>query len=184
MNTLNDFFQISDADTRNAVWARTIEKGVDLTKGIAPSTAFYIKKGSVWYDVLSTGFAGIYLFSEKVRMIISNYKITGCSFIPVIIDTGNGEKRFDYYFLTVIGKCGEIDNSLSQKTEVTYKSGKTGYQYKGVIFDLATWDGSDFFSPSNRISTIITERTKMILDQNGISNIEYMPIGEIMRDVL
>ena len=184
MNLQPNFYQLSDRDFNKAVWPRTVEKSINLKKGLVPFTVFSIERGSKWLDILSTGFAGIYLYSKKIKTIVENNKLTGCTFIPVIIRLKNGKVSSEYYFLSVHGSCGEIDNSLSEKVEVIYESGHKEYQYKGQLFNLDTWDGSDIFSPSNYTSTIITEKTKNIFKENELTNILYEDINSIMRVIL
>lgn len=184
MNTSMDFFLITDSDVRNAVWAWTTNQYVDLRKGIDSSVMFFRKKGNIWCDVITTGFSGIYLVSEKFRKVIIDNKLTGSDFIRIIIETGKGEKRDDYYFLKITGKCGDIDNTLSSKIEVTYRSGKKGYRFKGLLFSLETWDGNDIFSPSNYVSPIISSQAKKVLEESDLSNIEYHSINELVRDII
>ena len=128
--------------------------------------------GKNLYDIVSTGYAGLYLFSDKVINVLINNKITGWKTYPCILLDKNNKEVKGYSIFSVMGKCGSIDLSKSATLEkIIVEGGKPTKMLKGLYFDINTWDGSDVFSPEGTMFTFITRKVRNILLKENIPNI-------------
>ncbi len=126
--------------------------------------------GSKAFDFLNSGYAGLYLVSEKIIELFKNNAISGWSSIPVRIKAYEG---YNYYILTVIGRCSEIDYEKSEsfiKAPFT-PTGKPIEAKRGLNFDLNSWDGSDVFTPEKSMFTFVTEKVEKLLSKNKATNV-------------
>ena len=65
----------------------------------------------------------------------------------------DGDRLQGYVGLSIRGRCGPIDDSLSERVPKQYPGGVFPV-LKGMYFDPATWDGSDVFTVKGRASFI------------------------------
>jgi len=122
-----------------------------------PSTA-ETKKG-----LILNGYANFHLFHKRLIEAFKESGFTGWSAYPVSLYCKNGDIDKDYYAFSITGKAGDYDISKSEIIDI--KKGEyfisIHRDYKGVYFDPATWDGSDFFKTS--YLTVVTEPVMKVI---------------------
>ena len=151
-------------------------QNLDYTKvfrnEIIPKTVlkFAPSFGVKHFDLLNSGFAGVYLISEKIVELFRSNDLVGWNSIPVQIQEF---ENLNYYLLTVEGRCSAIDYRRSETflKKPYIPSGKPIEAKRGLYFDLESWDHSDVFTPENTRFTFITEKVKNILSANKVTNI-------------
>ena len=113
--------------------------------------------------LILNGYANFHLFHKRLIEAFKECGFTGWSAYPVSLYCKYGDIDKDYYAFSITGKAGDYDISKSEIIDV--KTGDTfcwiDRDYKGVYFDPATWDGSDFFK--TRYFTLITEPVMKVI---------------------
>ena len=125
------------------------------------------------------------LISSRLQDTLSKEGITGWVTCPVELQDRMGEIIPNYAVLGTTGRCGPLLNSRSRRVTRTNYAG-TGLMdvWLGYYFDEESWDGSDMFRPEGTRMTIVTKRTKGVIESIKATNIEFKPILEIERLVL
>jgi len=103
-----------------------------------------------------------FLVSEHVRQQLSQHELTGWQTYEIEIN----DLKNKYFGFQVTGRSGEI-----------IRPKEKGF-YTGINIDLKTWDGSDFFVPKDTMMVICTARTKTVLENMGIGNVNLTNIKE------
>jgi hypothetical protein len=181
-------YSFDDADKRGSFRATTVNK--DLQKeylfssvddGIEIEFCWFM--GSTLFDVLPTGFAGIYLVSEKVKSVLDSSNFKGYCLRRISLLGKRKESIDGYWLLSIISKVGPILNERSQKREMPpIVPWADPYEaYYGLFFDPATWDGSDFFRPENMFYTFVLEGVKDIFEKKKITNCEFKKVSEVQN---
>lgn len=83
--------------------------------------------------------------------------------------------------LTVLGRCGALDDRRVEWVERTLPGGTYAYA-KGVYFDERSWDGSDIFSTADSTGfCFVTERVVRCLAQLDPKNIKLERLTDVLR---
>jgi hypothetical protein len=110
------------------------------------------------------------------------YDVTGWETFPVRVIGSNDEEVTGYEGLRVTGRSSviTIDKVHSDLVYENRKHGSFPY-YKGLYFDVASWDGSDLFAASDMGTAwvLATEKTKVAFERSGAQNIEFTPISDV-----
>lgn len=122
-----------------------------------------IKLGDYIYDILSFDDGVNMVISEKLYQLLNDNNITGWQTYPVNIK----DVTETYYGFQITGRSGKL---IEPK--------EPGF-YKEVKFDIATWDGSDFFSPERTHLRFMTPKLKKLLEDNNVTNIDIDNIKDI-----
>ena len=172
-----DFYLVSDSHTRGALnLIPKLKLEIDINQvfrnELIPAIVieFFPSGGKKTFDLLNSGHAGIYLIS---RMIFDLFKINNISGWNAIQAKISGFENFEYFLLTIKGRCGAIDHKKSEfilKPPLT-PTGKPFVAKRGLFFDLNSWDGSDIFTPDKSRFTIVTEKVKKLLIESKATNI-------------
>lgn len=151
--------------------------------GISLPVVFQHYSGKKLCDVLDTGWASLYLISDRVRASLLESRLSGWKTFSVqIIDKKDIEIK-GYSGFSIIGRSGPIDYNKSKIIEKRLtSSAPLSKFYKGLYFDLETWDGSDFFLTEKNYGPIVTKRATEILWINKFTNIELRNLSEIEMD--
>lgn len=179
----NNIYSLSDKDLRGAINLLPCNKMdyYKLFRGEVDdigSVLFQINYGDKRYDIVNTGYAGLYLFSDKVISLLSENEINGWGTYPCQI---KGTNLKGYSVFTVTGRCNEIDYSKSERfmKQPYSPNGKAIEALKGLYFDIDTWDKSDIFTPTNSVFTFITEKVNILFRKNKITNLKLEQITEV-----
>lgn len=131
-------------------------------------------------DVIWTTMAAPLLISKRLVGILREHKFTGWDVSPVDLRGKTGEALPDYYFLHILGRCGPIDDSKSKNVGVSQGGGFN--VLRGLYFDPAAWDGSDFFMADNANFIFVSEDVKKVIQKEKIRNLRFDALDEIERD--
>jgi hypothetical protein len=187
---LEQFYSLSDAcmpDTAQVEPIEQLDSSAALRAEISVQLlpGFQLRSGTKWYDLLGTGYAGLYLVSERFQQVLIRGGFTGWTTISAQIHDHNSAAIGGYDLFAVTGRCGPILPERSPVVQLPKKSGVGQSLYRiGYFFDLNTWDGSDVFCPANNRSTFITERVKTALTDAHLDNVLLRKITEIEQLVL
>jgi len=166
-----------------------LKNSLELFKGESrPDGEIYFKRhmGKNVYDLIPTGFAYLYLVSEKVHDLLRSNKVSGWNTFPVKVFDSQKNEISGYYGFSVTGRCGPIDSSKSKKVNKPAPTpyGKPYDALEGLYFLPGSWDGSEIFSPSNTAHTFVTEKVKELFEQERITNAEFEKITESENRIL
>lgn len=148
--------------------------------GISFPVVFKQKYGDKLQDILDTGWAGLYLISDKMKSVLEENGLTGWKIFAVKVLDKKGKEIQGYYGLSITGKCGKIDYNKSEIIEKRLvPNGPLGKYYKGLQVGLDKWDGCDFFLPEKYFGTIMTNKAAVVLKMNKITNIRLESLSDI-----
>ena len=186
MLNINTIYLFSDFDKRGAFIAEN--ENDFLTKEYLFSSnkdgsiiSFNWLKGSRFYDIIATGFAGIYLVSEKVQLILKESGFKGYSLRAITLIDKKNELIRGYQLLSIVSKVGPIQNEKSiKKLMPPIVSWSDPYEaYIGLYFDVSTWDGSHFFYPEGTSYIFVLEEVKKLFEEIKISNCKFKKVIEL-----
>ena len=151
------------------------------------------KLGDKLKDVLGTYDSKLFLISDRLKALLEARGFTGWKTYPIVIWNKNKERVSGYHGFSVTGRCGEIDWSKAQIVERDYNFYKC---HRGIPIDSDIWDGSDFFTGVSGsymwdgsdsftlVSSItVTKRVKQALEDQKISNTEFIKLNYYLRDI-
>ncbi|WP_299248414.1 hypothetical protein [uncultured Aquimarina sp.] len=155
-------FRASNKRSAIEIEAKVDYDDVALTR--APSTikdnnVFDIYKGKKAFDAICYCDSVNWVFSERVKNIFEKNNIKGIEFYPIIVNNLK-EKYYGYY---ITGKAGKILNVDDMDMPPMFEP---------IEFDENEWDGSDIFCFKNSGAKYITEKVKLLIEENDLSNIE------------
>jgi len=140
-------------------------------------------EGRVPYDLIGTTYASLCLVSAKFQGVLKEHGFTGWTTFPVrIIDDDDGALR-GYEGLAVTGRCGAIDDSLSERITLPppVVGGCEAAALRGLCAPPDSWDGSDVFTAEGRADVFVVERVRDALEQAGVTNVKFSRLSEIER---
>jgi hypothetical protein len=148
-------------------------------KGRSAGTLDFVESGgSIKYDLIGTGFANLYLISDRIISVLSTRRITGWGTFPVRIFDSKRNEIKGYFGFAIKGSCGNLDDSKSTILKKEDKIARSQYEIrKGLYFDITAWDNSDIFSPEGKMFIFVTETVKKCLE--NFTNIAFQDIREI-----
>lgn len=127
-------------------------------------------------------FPGMIWVKEGVKMAFEDAEITGCSFEKVQLRWAGKMKKSveplpDLWEFIVRSRAWRRGKTL-HLSMVCSKCGRTSFHDPEYLFiDEERWDGSDVMSPDNNPNiVIITEKVKVVLDENEFTNYVCRPI--------
>ena len=125
---------------------------------IKENNQFDIYKGKKAFDAINYCDSVNWVFSEKLKNIFENNNVTGIEFYPIEI-AGLDQKYLGYY---VTGKAGNVLNTDHMGCIPIFEP---------IKFNENEWDGSDVFCFENSGTNYITEKVKLLIEENKLSNI-------------
>lgn len=183
----SDFYFLRNDDKRgnlnvsidNPVAIQSIFSGEKFSsEKIIEPIGFHRNIGSRPKDLIRGSYFGINLLTERFFELLEKEGFTGWGFYPVKIRGKNDEPVEGYRGLRVHGKCCAPDYSRRERIERINEKGKISIYWKGYYFDLASWDGSDFFCPEGTLAIIVPKRVKDSIEKGKFSNISFHQITE------
>jgi hypothetical protein len=189
MEELNRFHLFSDDDLRGSLAAEPAKglsgsalRAVALgERRMDKPLRFRRAEGSKVRDVMATTWIIPFLISPKVVGALDGF--TGWDQHPARIELPDGKRVEDHVALTVSGRSGTIDDALSEEVILPrpVPEGNEVPGLRGLLFDPATWDGSDVFTPETTTFVIVTDAVQEALDAVSPSNLRLERITEIER---
>jgi hypothetical protein len=152
-------------------------------KPAKPVAVKHIMGEAVPRDVIWTTNAILLIVSERFIDILLDNHFTGWTTYPVEVYSKDDELLKGFHGFCVSGRCGPIDYKKSEIVYVEYPARKVP-KYKGIYFDTSSWDGSDFFMPSDNVGFIfIFEAVKKALEKAKIRNISFERLDEFVHSI-
>jgi len=171
--------QLIVADSRDQLDIPAVFRGE-----LIPDTPlnFNVQLGTRFADLLGTGYAGIYLVSERFAAALSQSQFTGWRILQAAILQPDNKLNSSYGLLSVLGRCGVIDANKSRVVSLPSKSptGQSLFRF-GYHFDYASWDGTDIFLPQGTRLTFLTDRVRVALEQANLDNVVLTNINEVKQ---
>jgi hypothetical protein len=167
---------IDDVDISTLI---ALNQGKDAT--VRSLRAHYVMGRSKPADIVFTTQVFPLLFNERVRDLLISEGVSGWGSIPCTLHGKHGEE-WQYNYLTVAGRCGEIDNSKSTKY-FEQKPGGRFPAWKGLFFDEATWDGSDVFQPRGSANLFVVDRVRTLLERAKVKHVKFEALDEYKRTI-
>ncbi len=132
------------------------------------------------YDLVSSGYAGVNIFSERVINLLRENNITGWKATPCKFYNKEGELIDGYSVLSITGRTGKIDDSKSRIVKKQYAEGAPFFDALiGLYPDMTQWDGSDMFAPEGTAITMVTQKVCDLFVKQKITNVMFRKITEI-----
>lgn len=151
--------------------------------GISFPVVFKQEYGKKLQDILDTGWASLYLISDKMKAVLKDNNLTGWKTFAVKVLDKQGQEIKGYHGLSITGRCGKIDYNKSEITEKRLvPDGPLVKYYKGLHVGLDKWDGKDFFLPEKYFGIMTTQRAAEVLKKNKLTNIRLENLAEIEMD--
>jgi hypothetical protein len=191
-DVFTNIYVISCASVRGALHLdpdEDIPARLDIFRGdVVPPTplAFHRKTGWRAHDLLSTGLVSLKLVSDRVIQLFQENAFSGWSTYPVLARGKDGEQLDGYYGLSVTGRCGPIDNSMSEEVwrDSSSPQGNRYQAWLGLYFRENAWDGSDIFSPDRTSFVFVVEKVKNAMEKAKLTNFEFQRLTEFERLML
>jgi hypothetical protein len=131
-------------------------------------------------DVVWTTSATPVLVSQSVVNMLHHERFTGWDALAVELREKSGS-TLPYYFLSIQGRCGPIDNTRSIKVDRIMPGGSFP-RWHGIYFDSGTWDGSDVFTSASDVAWIfVVEAVKLAFEKAKIKNVVFTPLDQVER---
>ena len=125
--------------------------------------------------------AAIVIVADSVVQLLRSHGFTGWTTYEVAVRDKQGEPAPGYHGLAVTGRCGPIDPSLSVELPRIRPTGVFTI-WKGLFFDPASWDGSDFFtSTQNMGSVFVVDAVKQAFERAKIRNVHFTALDQFER---
>jgi hypothetical protein len=189
MNKQNSkFYKFGSKLTTSAVQVTSVNLGNDdyqrlilgRLQGIKTPMQWEQKYGHEFQDILDTGYAGLYLVSDKLKEVLIENSITGWIVFDVEIFDNNGESVRGYNGFSITGRSGPIDYHAGKAIQKQFTpNGPLITIHRGYGLDLSNWDGSDFFIPVGQYGTYATSKVFELIKSNKLSNIKFQDIAEM-----
>lgn len=174
VRAIPNFSVLCDDSARNAVVLHLEETTdrFDLLKGVETETRpvrFRAPPGRHgWPDLVATDAVVLYLISTRFRDALRDADISGWHTRKVEVNRDVGG---DHELLVVTGRCGAVDDQLSERASRKNKSGVQYMVWTGLFFDPATWDGSDAFCPADSGLIFMTRRAATAIEKAKLKNV-------------
>lgn len=151
--------------------------------GLSFPIVFRKESGKKFLDLLDTGWAGLYLISDRLKNVFQENCITGWKTFAVRVIDKQGQEITGYNGLSIIGRCGSIDYRKSEVVERKFvPNGAPVKYYKGLHIDLSKWDRTGIFLVENSLWIIVTKSSADAMKEIKLTNVELINIAEIEID--
>ena len=133
-------------------------------------------------DLIQGSDPAYHLLSSATVATISSLELSGTKLYPVEIDPeGISGSVSGYQGMAVIGRCGPIQQHRARDGSRVTAIGKTVPAKLGVYFERSTWDGSDFFMPSDSYGFVIaTLRARDAIEKANLTNFRFMRTADFV----
>jgi hypothetical protein len=132
-------------------------------------------------DVVWLTFSAPVIFHNRVIDLLIAKGFSGWSTYPVIIYGRRGEVFKGYSGFGFRGRCGPLDDSRSEAVEREFPGGKFRV-LKGLFFDPASWDGSDFFMSSDGSGhKFVTQAVRNCFEEAKVDQMRLERLTEVER---
>lgn len=152
--------------------------------GVTLPIIFTQTSGSKLGDLMSIGYASLYLISDRLYSHLENQDYQGWKAFPVVVYDKKGAEAGKYHGFSITGRSGEIDYTKGRRSFVEIHPGRP---QKEVIIGLPMkeneWDGSDFFMPRGHWGIITSARVKESITKAGFTMIRFEKLSHVFTQV-
>ena len=122
--------------------------------------------------------------SARIDGLLRKEGFTGWKPLPAEVLQEDGTIRTDYFIMTVVGRCGKIDRSRSNRVTLPphFEGARERKGLRGLYFINDEWDGSDIFCPLGSGYVFITEEVKNFLKAEKVQNIRMTRLTDFEMD--
>jgi hypothetical protein len=132
-------------------------------------------------EVIWTTMGTVIVVADSVVQLLRSHGFTGWSQYEVSVRDKQGQLISGYSGLSVTGRCGNIDHTRSIQVPRIYPAGIFPV-WKGLLFDPASWDGSDFFMPTQRFGFVfVVDEVKKAFERAKIRNVRFTSLEQFER---
>jgi hypothetical protein len=149
-----------------------------------PITVEWAMGGAKPGDVIWTTYATPVIVSDSVVQLLRSHGFTGWSLYDVSVRDKEGQLISGYSGLAIAGRCGKIDYT---RTVVVPRIRPAGIFPigKGLLFDPESWDGSDLFTPAEKVGFIfMVDEVKKTLERAKIRNVSFTPLDQFEVEMI
>lgn len=134
--------------------------------------------------VVWTRHAAPVLLSDDLVQVLRREGFSGWDTYPAELLGKEGDAIPGYQGLVITGRCGALDNGRSTQLSKVFPGG-TFSVWKGLFFDEASWDGSDFFMPEGDNGwRFVVERVVKAFAEVRVKNVDFTPMSQVERHTL
>lgn len=135
-------------------------------------------------DLIGTTLVPVRLVSERFLGVLRDHDFRGWTTFPVRVLLECGRELHGYHGLAVTGRCGPIEDQLSQQIVMAPPApqGRARPGLRGICFAPDSWDGSDVFQADGYAGTFVVERVRDALQSRGLTNIDLRRLSQIERN--
>jgi hypothetical protein len=131
--------------------------------------------------VMWTTFVAPLLVADSVVQLLRSHGFTGWSLYEVSVRDKGGQEHPGYSGLAITGRCGNIDWARGVEVDRIFPGGIFPV-WKGLFFDPASWDGSDFFMSADGSGYVfVVEAVKQAFERAKIRNVKFHPVDQFER---
>jgi hypothetical protein len=132
-------------------------------------------------EVVWTTMGTVTIIEDSVVHLLRSHGFTGWSLYNVSVQDKLGQLLPGYSGLAFTGRCGDIHYSQSIEVPRIFPAGIFPV-WKGLFFDPASWDGSDFFMPAEFVGfKFVVEDVKNAFARAKIRNVDFTPLDQFER---
>ncbi|MFL5350953.1 MAG: hypothetical protein ACJ8AT_39800 [Hyalangium sp.] len=132
-------------------------------------------------EVIRTTYATPLIVADSVVQLLRSHGFTGWSLYEVSVHDKQGQRIPGYSGLAVTGRCGSIEWAKGVEVPRISPAGIFPV-WKGLFFDPNSWDGSDFFMPTERFrGVLVVEEVKKAFERAKIRNVDFTPLDQFER---
>ncbi len=184
--TLDDFFCLEwpDDSDGDVVWFEdkeplSVSRDLELVRGsLLPDKppVFQAVSGHIVLSVIRNNRV-LPIVSKDIIDLMRSYNLTGWHTWPVRLFDIAGKPISDTYFgLGVTGRAGALDVEKSASSWSVRSGKKSPVNYRGLHFDLRSWDGSDVFLLQDRNHVLVSRRFVECMKPHPVVSWDFMPI--------
>jgi Immunity protein family (Imm11) len=144
---------------------------------------FVRDEGRTPHDLIGTTYATLVLVSERFLAVLREHGFSGWTTFPVTVSLDDGSELESYRGFAVTGRCGAIDDSLSEEVVLPAPApgGRARPGLRGLCFPPESWDGSDIFTAEGYAGIFVVEAVKEALEEAAVTNVDFRRLSEIER---
>lgn len=132
-------------------------------------------------SVIWTTHATPLIVADSVVQVLRTHGFTGWSLYPVAVSDKQKQPVSAYSGLSVTGRCGNLEHSMSVEVPRIFPTGIFPV-WKGLFFEPTSWDGSDFFMPTQRFGFVfVVDAVKKAFERAKIRNVNFTPLDQFER---
>lgn len=128
-----------------------------------------------------TTYAAPILVAEPVVQMLRSHGFSGWSLYGVSVQDKRGQTCPGHHGLGVTGRCGPIEWARGIEVPRIFPGGVFPV-WKGLFFEPASWDGSDFFMSADGSGYVfVVEAVKKAFERAKIRNVGFQPLDQFER---